>query len=99
MGSVFGVASVIGPALGGWLTDGPGWRWVFYVNLPVGLIAVAVLVVGLPAIRPHQPGPIDWLGAATIVGATVPLLLAFSWAAASTHGPPLRSSGCYCSRS
>ncbi len=79
MGSVFGVASVIGPALGGWLTDGPGWRWVFYVNLPVGLIAVAVLLVGLPAIRPHQPGPIDWWGAFTIVGATVPLLLAFSW--------------------
>jgi EmrB/QacA subfamily drug resistance transporter len=79
MGSVFGVASVIGPALGGWLTDGPGWRWVFYVNIPVGLLAVAVLVVGLPAIRPHEPGPIDWLGAATIVGATVPLLLAFSW--------------------
>ena len=79
MGSVFGVASVIGPALGGWLTDGPGWRWVFYVNLPVGLLAVAVLMVGLPAIRPHEPGPIDWLGAATIVGATVPLLLAFSW--------------------
>jgi hypothetical protein len=45
----------------------------------VGLLAVAVLVVGLPAIRPHEPGPIDWLGAATIVGATVPLLLAFSW--------------------
>ncbi len=79
MGSVFGVASVVGPALGGWLTDGPGWRWVFYVNLPVGLIAVAVLLVGLPAIRPHQPGPIDWWGAFTIVGATVPLLLAFSW--------------------
>ena len=79
MGSVFGVASVIGPALGGWLTDGPGWRWVFYVNLPVGVIAIAVLLVGLPAIRPHEPGPIDWLGAATIVGATVPLLLAFSW--------------------
>ena len=79
MGSIFGVASVIGPALGGWLTDGPGWRWVFYVNLPVGLIAVAVLFKGLPSIRPHEPGPIDWLGATTIVGATVPLLLAFSW--------------------
>jgi EmrB/QacA subfamily drug resistance transporter len=79
MGSVFGLASVIGPALGGWLTDGPGWRWVFYVNLPVGLLAVAVLVKGLPAIRPREAGPIDWLGAATIIGATVPLLLAFSW--------------------
>jgi EmrB/QacA subfamily drug resistance transporter len=82
MGAVFGVASIVGPALGGWLTDGPGWRWVFYVNLPVGLIAVAVLVVGLPAIRPREPGPIDWLGSVTIVGATVPLLLAFSWAGA-----------------
>ena len=45
----------IGPALGGWLTDGPGWRWVFYVNLPVGVMAVAVLMLGLPAIRPHEP--------------------------------------------
>src|SRR3954471_6079241 len=79
-GSVFGLASVVGPALGGWLTDGPGWRWVFYVNLPVGILAVAVVVLGLPAIRPHERRPIDWLGAATIVAATVPLLLAFSWA-------------------
>jgi EmrB/QacA subfamily drug resistance transporter len=78
-GSVFGIASVVGPALGGWLTDGPGWRWVFYVNLPVGVLAVIVLMLGLPAIRPHEPRPIDWLGAATIIGATVPLLLAFSW--------------------
>lgn len=80
MGSVFGLASVVGPSLGGWLTDGPGWRWVFYVNLPVGVLAIAVLLYGLPAIRPHEPRPIDWLGAATIVGTTVPLLLAFSWA-------------------
>jgi EmrB/QacA subfamily drug resistance transporter len=79
-GSVFGLASVVGPFLGGWLTDGPGWRWVFYVNLPVGLLAVAVAVVGLPAIRPGERRPIDWLGAFTIVAATVPLLLAFSWA-------------------
>jgi EmrB/QacA subfamily drug resistance transporter len=79
MGAVFGLSSVIGPALGGWLTDGPGWRWVFYVNLPVGFLAVAVLAFGLPAIRPHERRPIDWWGAATIVGATVSLLLAFSW--------------------
>jgi EmrB/QacA subfamily drug resistance transporter len=79
-GGVFGLASVVGPALGGWLTDGPGWRWVFYVNIPVGLVAIAVLLAGLPAIRPRERRPIDWLGAATIVGSTVPLLLAFSWA-------------------
>lgn len=79
-GSVFGLASVVGPALGGWLTDGPGWRWVFYVNLPVGIVAIAVLLIGLPAIRPRDRRPIDWLGAGAIVGGTVPLLLAFSWA-------------------
>jgi EmrB/QacA subfamily drug resistance transporter len=77
--SVFGLSSIVGPALGGWLTDGPGWRWVFYVNLPVGLLAVAVLVYGLPAIRHGEKRPIDWLGAAGIVGTTVPLLLALSW--------------------
>lgn len=78
-GSVFGIASVVGPALGGWLTDGPGWRWVFYVNIPVGILAIVVLLYGLPSIRPGEKRPIDWLGAFTIVGATVPLLLAFSW--------------------
>src|SRR5438270_10786684 len=48
-GSVFGLASVIGPTIGGWLTDRAGWRWVFYVNVPVGLIAIAVLVFTFPA--------------------------------------------------
>ncbi len=78
-GSVFGLASVVGPALGGYLTDGPGWRWVFYVNLPVGILAVAVLLYGLPAIKPGVKRPIDWLGATGIVGTTGPLLLGLSW--------------------
>lgn len=78
--SVFGLSSLVGPALGGWLTDGPGWRWVFFVNIPVGLIGTTVLIFGLPHIRTHTAKPIDWFGAATIVGAVVPLLLAFSWA-------------------
>lgn len=78
-GSVFGLSSVIGPALGGWLTDGPGWRWVFYVNLPVGILAISVLLYGLPAIKPGVKRPIDWLGAAGIVGVTGALLLGLSW--------------------
>jgi len=78
--SVFGISSIVGPTLGGWLTDGPGWRWVFYINLPVGIIAIAVLVAGLPQIRAPAPKPIDWIGAAAIVATVVPLLLAFTWA-------------------
>lgn len=78
--STFGIASVVGPWLGGWLTDGPGWRWVFYVNIPVGILAVAVLTIGLPYIRAHGQHAIDWAGAALVVLSTVPLLLALSLA-------------------
>ncbi len=56
-GSVFGIASVVGPALGELLTNGPGRRWVFYVNIPVGVLAIAVLLYGLPALRPSESPP------------------------------------------
>ena len=78
-GAVFGVSSVAGPLLGGWLTDGPGWRWIFYINLPVGLAALVVtsMALKMPVIRrQHQ---IDYLGAAAIVGAVTCLLLYLDW--------------------
>jgi EmrB/QacA subfamily drug resistance transporter len=78
-GAVFGVSSVAGPLLGGWLTDGPGWRWIFYINLPVGLAALVVtsLALKMPVVRrQHQ---IDYLGAAAIVGAVTCLLLYLDW--------------------
>jgi EmrB/QacA subfamily drug resistance transporter len=78
-GAVFGVASVAGPLLGGWLTDGPGWRWIFYVNLPVGLAALVVtsMVLRMPVVRREHR--IDWAGAALIVAAVSCLLLYLDW--------------------
>ena len=78
-GAVFGVSSVAGPLLGGWLTDGPGWRWIFYINLPVGLAALIVTTMALkmPVVRrQHQ---IDYLAAAAIIGAVTCLLLYMDW--------------------
>jgi EmrB/QacA subfamily drug resistance transporter len=79
--ATFGLASVFGPSLGGWITDNPGWRWVFYVNLPVGAIALATLIYGFPAGGRRTAGrSIDWLGVTAIVAAVVPLLIGLTWA-------------------
>src|SRR6185437_17079793 len=48
-GSVFALSSIVGPALGGWITENTSWRWVFYVNLPVGILAMLVLIFLMPA--------------------------------------------------
>lgn len=96
LSAVFGISSIIGPLLGGWLTDGPGWRWVFYINLPVGVIAIAVLFYGLPHIRHDREANIDWLGAAAIVTGIVPLLLAFSWAGSEYDWASVQIIGLLC---
>jgi EmrB/QacA subfamily drug resistance transporter len=77
---MFGLASIIGPLIGGYLTDNLSWRWVFYVNLPVGLIALGVLWFSFPNIRPvMRERRIDVAGAGALVAGVVPLLLALSW--------------------
>jgi EmrB/QacA subfamily drug resistance transporter len=78
--SVFAVATIIGPLLGGWITDNASWRWVFYVNLPVGIAALVVAIVALPGHVTVHKHRIDYSGAAILVAAAVPLLLGFSWA-------------------
>ncbi len=78
-GVVFGVSSVAGPLLGGFFTDGPGWRWIFWINLPIGAAALVVTSYALriPTIRRNHA--IDYTGAATIVAAVSCLLLYLSW--------------------
>jgi len=76
VGAVFGLSSVIGPAIGGVITDTVGWHWVFFVNLPLGAIVFAVIWRALPTIRPAGARPkIDYLGASVLAGALVPFLV------------------------
>lgn len=77
-GAVFGVSSIIGPFLGGYLTDSISWRWVFYVNLPVGLIAFLFILRSMPTLRRGGVAIIDWAGSITLVFSVVPLLLALT---------------------
>ena len=78
-GAVFGLASIIGPVVGGFLTDNLGWRWVFYVNLPVGLLGVLVVAGFLPFVRTKASWrDIDFLGSAALAAGLIPVLVALS---------------------
>jgi EmrB/QacA subfamily drug resistance transporter len=74
-GAVFGVTSVIGPLLGGFLVDSLSWRWVFYVNLPVGAVAFAVTSVALPSAGERVHRVVDYLGTLLLAGTATSLVL------------------------
>src|SRR5579871_376421 len=76
---VFGLASIVGPALGGYITDHFTWRWIFYINLPIGIVALTVLWLTLPVFRnPQASRKIDYLGTALLIVGITPLLIGFS---------------------
>ena len=79
IGSVFAGASIIGPLIGGFIVDNASWRWIFYVNLPVGGLALAVILVTMPRRLVKQEHSIDWLGAAVLGAGTTALLLGLVW--------------------
>lgn len=88
-GSVFGVSSVAGPVIGGFFTDHgtvsfwghviEGWRWVFYVNIPFAALAVLTIIFYMPSLPRREGQKIDYAGAALIVAAFTPFLLAITW--------------------
>jgi len=83
IGAVFGLSSVIGPLLGGWLTDGQAifglttdWRWTFYINVPIAVVAFILIAIFTPALRHAKEARIDFVGAGLLAIALATLILA-----------------------
>ncbi len=78
--AVFGISAFIGPTLGGFITDAFSWHWIFYINIPLGIITIILFVFFFPNFRlANQKHRIDYAGIATLVVTVIALLLALSW--------------------
>src|SRR6185312_4686420 len=74
---VWGLSSIVGPALGGLIVDHSSWRWVFFINIPFGLLSAILLIVSLKEHVEHHKHKLDYIGTFTLTGGIVALLFAF----------------------
>jgi EmrB/QacA subfamily drug resistance transporter len=88
-GAVFGLSALVGPALGGFITDTVGWHWIFYINLPLGLLSLVVVARVLPVVRrPHGKLNLDWFGGAVFIAGMIPLLVGLTNAQSAEWADP-----------
>jgi EmrB/QacA subfamily drug resistance transporter len=80
MSAVFGISSIVGPTLGGYITDQLSWHWVFFINVPLGVIILVLFIFFFPNFRPDNlKHDIDYVGVVLLILGIVPLMLALSW--------------------
>ncbi|MFI6742264.1 MDR family MFS transporter [Nonomuraea sp. NPDC050451] len=79
IGAVFGLSSVAGPLLGGWITDNASWRWAFWINVPLGVAAFAISYFGIRLPKPDRTVRLDYLGTALMAITVTSLVLVADW--------------------
>ena len=79
MGAMFGIASILGPIVGGWLTDSVSWRWTFWINLPLGVLAFIAIALVLRLPSSQLTSPIDWWGLVLMDAGAVAIVLMATW--------------------
>lgn len=85
-GAVFGLSSVLGPSLGAYITDYIDWRWVFYINVPIGIVAITLIHLGYHEAKSTRKQRIDWAGATTLVAGILAFMFAIELGGAGTYG-------------
>ncbi|MGI2297160.1 MDR family MFS transporter [Paenibacillus sp. GXUN7292] len=80
MSAVFGLSSVLGPLFGGYIVDHLDWHWVFWIFLPLGIVAFVLIMLNFPKTAKRENESVDYWGSALLTLTIVPMLLAFSWA-------------------